>query len=501
MRNKALTFSLTGCLTAAWLSAASAQPNLADLLDQEGAAQPRPVAALAAPSLTPAGPVKEPIPAAAETKQALAAVQDIFRVEFVAANTPDKRVALAQQLLAQAERTSKSSDRWALFVEAARLAAEAGDPATTFAVIDATTAVYAVDPLTAKLDAIGRLVPKVSPQGADDLSLACLEMCRTLIGRGDLAEARKLLTMTSALTKKTRNRALTAEVNKLTVAIRDAEKVGKERDAILEKLAANPGDPELCLEAGSYFCFKAGDWEKGLPLLAKGSDAELARLAKDDLAAAGSAARAAALGDAWWTWAEKHRGPLKAAGMIRASLAYETAVAAAQGLEKVRLEKRIKEAQADQPVTGRRVALADLGELSAKNIWGGFSKEGKFQGKPFLCRGQEWPKALCVCPDTAAGGIATVTVQVPRGAKRLIGVAGIFTASADTPPNVQPVTPQNFEIMVDRRSAWKSPPLKKRDDTAAFDVDITGAMAIELRVMTEHGAAAWAAWLNPEILF
>jgi len=40
MRNKALAFSWIGCLTAGWLTADFAQPNLADLLDQEVAAQP-----------------------------------------------------------------------------------------------------------------------------------------------------------------------------------------------------------------------------------------------------------------------------------------------------------------------------------------------------------------------------------------------------------------------------------------------------------------------------
>jgi hypothetical protein len=40
------------------------------------------------------------------------------------------------------------------------------------------------------------------------------------------------------------------------------------------KLSQNPNDPDICLEAGSYFCFKAHDWDRGLPVLAKGSDTE-----------------------------------------------------------------------------------------------------------------------------------------------------------------------------------------------------------------------------------
>lgn len=125
-----------------------------------------------------------------------------MRAEFAAANTPDKRAALAQQLLTQAERSPQSTDRWALLVEATRLASEAGDVAGTLAAIDATTAAYAVDPIAAKLDAIGKLVPKASPQTADELTLLCLDMSRILVGRNEFAEARKLLATAKSLAKK-----------------------------------------------------------------------------------------------------------------------------------------------------------------------------------------------------------------------------------------------------------------------------------------------------------
>lgn len=464
-------------------------------------AQPGSVPVATGPSVPQAGAQKQPIPPVADTNKAISAIHEIFGAEFAAANTPDKRAALAQQLLTQADRTEKPAERWALLTEAARLASEAGDASTAFKVIDATTAVYAVDPLAAKSEAIGKLIPKATQQTADDLTLACLDVCRTLVGKDELVEARKLLAMTNSVAKKARNRALIADINKLTAAIRDLEKGAKERVAILDKLAANPDDPAVCLDAGSYFCFKAGDWEKGLPLLAKGSDATLSRLAKDDLALAQAPDRAIAIGDSWWRWAEGQKDPFKAAGFLRASFAYGTAVGKAQGLEKVRLEKRIKAAHSDQPATGKRVALADLQESGTKNILGGMQKNGTFLAKPFTCKGQPWPKGLLAHIEDQAKGSCSITYTVPNGAKRLVGTAGIFTAGTPSAESQQPSAPQVFEILVDGRIAWKSPPLAEREQTANFDVELFGVTEVELRVSTSSSRVAWSAWLNPEIIF
>ena len=52
-----------------------------------------------------------------------------------------------------------------------------------------------------------------------------------------------------------------------------------------EKLKTNPDDPQANLALGRYRCFAKGDWEAGLPLLAKSGDAALASLAKKALEA------------------------------------------------------------------------------------------------------------------------------------------------------------------------------------------------------------------------
>src|SRR5262245_17696113 len=44
-----------------------------------------------------------------------------------------------------------------------------------------------------------------------------------------------------------------------------------------------PLDAETCLKLGKLICFLKGDWQRGLPLLARGSDERLRELAHQDL--------------------------------------------------------------------------------------------------------------------------------------------------------------------------------------------------------------------------
>ena len=63
------------------------------------------------------------------------------------------------------------------------------------------------------------------------------------------------------------------------------------RDA-LAVMDDNPAEPTANLTAGRYLCFVKGDWERGVPYLALGSDAELKTVAVMDLRGARSAERA-----------------------------------------------------------------------------------------------------------------------------------------------------------------------------------------------------------------
>ena len=436
-----------------------------------------------------------PVPVPAATRQVLGEVKDIFRDEYAAATTPQARIALSKRLVGEADKTSAPTERWVLLSEAMRLAAEAGDAETCFAAIDRATAQFAVDAASLKVEALSKLVAKAPPPALDGLAKTALSLAQKAIDAGDSQAATKSLAVASGVAKRTKNRALMAEITKIQQSARDQEKESKELAAITARLSESPGDPDVCLDAGKYLCFKAGDWDRGLPLLAKGSDTELARLAVAELNAESTTEAVVSLADAWWDWSDRERGPSKAAALGHAADLYGSVLAKTEGLDRARLEKRIKQAQSDAPVRGRRIALADLKEESVTGIQYAFAKDGTFQGKPFTCCGKQWPKGLTVMTN----GQSSVVYKLPPNAKRLVGLAGVFGPHTAGPMQ-HPEKPLTFEILLDGHSVWKSDPLARRDETAEFAIELFGASQLELRTYCASASSAWSAWLNPEVI-
>jgi hypothetical protein len=505
-------------LMAAWGPCALAQQGLDALLKQaekEEAAAPRPAAVPAppkAPADAPADPEaaparavpvrRLPVPLSDVLKPALAQVKEIFGDDYAAANSPEKKVDLSRKFLMQAGSTPNSIERWALLSEAMRLAADAGSMEVAFEAIDTAAAQYDVDADDLRIDAITKLGTKAKPALIDELARTSVGIAKKAVASGDSALAQKSLALASGFARKTKNTAAIAEVNRIQQSIRDEEKEAKERAVVVEKLAANPDDPEVCLDAGKHYCFKEDDWAKGLPLLAKGSDAGLAKVAALELAARKSAGSPVTVADAWWDWAEDQKAALRSAGMAHAADLYQSVLDKAQGLERARLEKRIKQASSESsgPRGGRRQPLAEVQPQQVNDVMYGYESNGMMKGSPYTCLGQAWPNGISahVIGDARP---SSIVYALPRGAKRIVGKAGVVTPKGIGPGGANPVSPQNFEILVDGRSVWKSPPLTKREETADFDVALFGGNRLELRVSSGSSGNAWTAWLNPELVY
>jgi hypothetical protein len=109
----------------------------------------------------------------------------------------------------------------------------------------------------------------------------------------------------------------------------------------LDTLASDSSDGGANFVAGQWYCFTKSNWDKGLPLLAKGNHEDLARAAKLELAAPTGAKQQIAVADAWWSLADKETTGIKQALEARARHWYEEAVVKTSGLEKARIQKRL----------------------------------------------------------------------------------------------------------------------------------------------------------------
>jgi hypothetical protein len=133
----------------------------------------------------------------------------------------------------------------------------------------------------------------------------------------------------------------------------------------LDALKEKPDDPEANLAVGKWYCLSKGDWDKGLPMLAKGSEAPWADLARRDVAAPTEAKAQLELADAWWEMSQKSSSVVKPAIESRAAHWYEEALPKLAGLDKTRVEKRLDSlAPAEAKVQPARGGVVQPGNVA-----------------------------------------------------------------------------------------------------------------------------------------
>ena len=111
-------------------------------------------------------------------------------------------------------------------------------------------------------------------------------------------------------------------------------------------LSTKPNDPAASLTLGRFEAFIKRNWEKGLPLLAAGSDSTLKALAQTEMLAGNDADKEVQIADGWWTVSEKERGAAQSHIRQHAAQRYKIALPSLSGLPKARAEKRLKESPA-----------------------------------------------------------------------------------------------------------------------------------------------------------
>jgi hypothetical protein len=128
-------------------------------------------------------------------------------------------------------------------------------------------------------------------------------------------------------------------------------------EAATKTLMKAPNDPDANTTLGRYRCFAKGDWYAALPMLAKGSDNVLKDLAAKDLQQPTKPEDQVAVGDAWWDLAKKDKRGAKEQLQGRAAHWYRQALPGLSGLEKDKVEGRLKSVEPEPPGINQRTCL------------------------------------------------------------------------------------------------------------------------------------------------
>lgn len=284
------------------------------------------------------------VPEQAKVDENLELIRDVFKKEFEAAKTPLEKSNLAKFLLKQAAETEgDGSSRYALLTEARDVAMQAGSATGAMKMVDSMSNLFEIDPLTMKVRTLtqGAEVAKTSAQHRS-VAANSLALVETAVLDGKYALARQLVELGLGAARKARDGNLVKLASSLNDELGTLQKQFEAANAALETLKNNPDDAAANLAVGRYQCLVTGDWEGGLPQLAKGSDAKLKAAAELDLTNPAEAVEQAKVGDAWWDLAEAADEVSKTALYDRSGHWYRLAVDNVGGLTKAKIDSRLK---------------------------------------------------------------------------------------------------------------------------------------------------------------
>ncbi len=245
------------------------------------------------PAKPPHNPLAVPDPDAVAT--AIAGVRAQRAREF-AFNRPDDMALLADNLRRRAlvDRLSPAQ-RFGLLHESRSLATRAGDPITAFQAIEDAAAWFDIDELAEKATTLAALPVEAGVQSQVALGLNAAE-------RAELDDRPQVLERFLKRLPESPTGIAAEVVARLTALRKRASAAAAERKAVRQALAVlknAPDDPTSNQVVGAYLCFSQQDWIRGLPMLAKGTDARLIEAAKTDLTAPTDPKARHSLGELW----------------------------------------------------------------------------------------------------------------------------------------------------------------------------------------------------------
>jgi hypothetical protein len=288
---------------------------------------------------------RAPVPAPAAQAKAEESIKDIFKTEY-AKRTQSARLELAAWLYQHALATKDDlAAKFVLLREARDLASAAGDPLGALIAVDVMAREFAVNGFEMKAKVLDTVSAKTRTANANvNLVLGAVEVLDAAIAEDNFTAAAPLLKMAQTAAGRTNNNRLTAAVE---ARARDLERIQQEFKRFQDASTAlknNPEDPQANLTAGKYLCLVKGAWKEGLPHLARGGDAKLKALARQDLSAPAEAARQAEIGDGWWDLGKDESGLTKLQLQRRAYSWYQQAVGGElEPLAKTKVAMRLQE--------------------------------------------------------------------------------------------------------------------------------------------------------------
>ncbi len=288
------------------------------------------------------------VPSEAEQQAAEAKIREIFGNEIAAAKTADQKLDLASKLSKQGHATADDSTvRYVLLRMAGEWTALAGELGKALDVVDQMREGFDMDALGMKADLLAKAIEANRATGKGESHIgamigAAMTIVDEAVAADEFETASRAGRMAAAAARAVKEPQL---IRDTAARLREVDRMKLKYATVkkaIDALADNSDDADANLAVGQWQCFVKGDWARGLPLLRKGADEILAKLAEQDLTQPKEVADQSALADGWWALSESEQGQAKTAVQTHAAHWYKKALPRLSSIDKLRAEKRLE---------------------------------------------------------------------------------------------------------------------------------------------------------------
>lgn len=299
------------------------------------------------------GADKLPVPDASEQKAAIASVKEVFKSELASAKSPEQLADVAERMLdnLQDETSSTLSD-YVLLTQAHGLAVKGFRQTLSLRIVQMISDRYDVDQHALTVQTLKDLAKlPTDKEYHHELAAKALSVASEQIAAERFDAAKDSYEVVSSIGLKLKSADLskkaTAGRTDLTELKRLADKLPMARKALENKT----DDAAANETVGKYEIMVKGDWNVGLPLLAKLSDSAIKQVAVQDLKLVdaetpASPEEADAISQRWWELSQQQTLPrLKQQFKLRAGQWAEYAAPELKGFSKTRAEQRLTESE------------------------------------------------------------------------------------------------------------------------------------------------------------
>jgi hypothetical protein len=293
--------------------------------------------------LAGSGNKKQPVPSDEAQAKAMKIVKEVYGAEYAKAISVEAKQALAKTLLDEGKKMQDDlPGRFVLLKSSREIATQALDGLTAFQAVDAISETFEVDPAEMKAAVLKHgAAHATTNQQHKRLMEVALPLVDVAVTEDNYTVAKQLCDFaateaTAANESQVRSHAITrgADVDKVLAVLYE------KAQSAAPMLNADPVNPAANAAYGKYLCFVKRDWDRGVLMLALGSDPSLKAVAQKELEEL-SPTQPDQLGDEWWDSVDKEDGVIKSQGQARAAYWYRKALPGLAGLRKEQITKRL----------------------------------------------------------------------------------------------------------------------------------------------------------------